>query len=170
MSQKEAEVYLALLELGSAKVSDVSKPSSINRSSAYVVLETLKKRGLVGISNDKNIKRYIAASPEVLLHTASTSVQKQENIKTDIESALPELKALSRNTKSRPVVQVFEGKEGLINCFEDSLKCENKLMRVTSAPANIGKIVYDYMPIFIKKKSKAWHKNARHTPLRQKTC
>lgn len=44
MSQKEAEVYLALLELGSAKVSDVSKQSSVNRSSAYVVLETLKER------------------------------------------------------------------------------------------------------------------------------
>ncbi len=66
LSEKEAKTYLALLELEVATVSEVSKTANINRSSAYVVLESLKKKGLAGISDDKNIRRYIAASPDLL--------------------------------------------------------------------------------------------------------
>ena len=64
LSEKEAKIYLALLELEMATVFEVAKQSGINRSSAYVVLEGLKKKGLVGISDDKKVRRYIAASPE----------------------------------------------------------------------------------------------------------
>ncbi len=76
LSEKEGKIYLALLELEMATVFEVAKQSGINRSSAYVVLEALKKKGLVGISDDKKVRKYIAASPETLLHSAKTAAQK----------------------------------------------------------------------------------------------
>jgi sugar-specific transcriptional regulator TrmB len=93
LSEKEGKIYLALLELEMATVFEVAKVR-INRSSAYVVLEALKKKGLVGISDDKKVRKYIAASPETLLHSAKTAAQKQEALKDGIESIIPELKAL----------------------------------------------------------------------------
>ena len=50
-SEKEAKIYLALLELEAATVFETAKLSGVNRSSAYVVLEALKKKGFVGISD-----------------------------------------------------------------------------------------------------------------------
>jgi sugar-specific transcriptional regulator TrmB len=47
-SSKEADVYISLLELGSAIVSDVAKKAGINRSTAYVLLESLAKKGFPG--------------------------------------------------------------------------------------------------------------------------
>ena len=85
LSEKEAKIYLALLELEAATVSEAAKNSGINRSSAYVVLEALRKKGIVGISDDKKVRRYLAASPETLLRSAITSAQKQEEIKSGIE-------------------------------------------------------------------------------------
>ena len=55
-SPKEADVYISLLELGSAVVSDVAKKAGINRSTAYVLLESLEKKGFVSVSEKDNIK------------------------------------------------------------------------------------------------------------------
>lgn len=154
LSEKGAKIYLALLELEAAKVSEVAKYSKVNRSSTYVVLEILRKRGLVGVADDKKIRRYIAASPETLLRTASTLANRQQKIKKDLESAMPQLKALSRDIKRRPIVQVFEGKEGLVNSFEDSLTCKEKLMRVSSSVGNITKLLPEYFMDYLERRKK----------------
>ena len=44
LSDKEARIYLALLELEAATVFEAARQSGVNRSSAYVVLESLSRR------------------------------------------------------------------------------------------------------------------------------
>src|SRR5437879_6580616 len=84
LSEKEAKVYLALLELELASVSEIAKTAAINRSSTYVVLESLKKKGLVSTSEDKKVQKYIAISPDMLLVEAKEKSQKAEEIKHKI--------------------------------------------------------------------------------------
>jgi sugar-specific transcriptional regulator TrmB len=148
LSEKEAGIYLALLELEIATVNEVAKQSKINRSSAYVVLENLKKKGLVGISDDKKIRHYIAASPETLLHSAKASAKKQEDVKTGIESIIPELKALHKATKRRPVVKIYEGENGAKEVYEDLFTTNAKEIKIFADPSNIFKRLPDFMRTF----------------------
>ncbi len=152
LNEKEARIYVALLELEIAPVQEISRHTEINRSTIYVVLESLIKKGLVSISDDKDVRQYIATSPDILLHTAENMVDKQENILNKIEKILPELKALHKDTKQKPKVRVFEGKEGLISAFEETLKTKEKLMRVISATENLREIMGDYMPQYLQKR------------------
>lgn len=154
LSEKEAKLYITLLELEIATVFEVAKHAGINRSSAYVVLEGLKKKGLVGISDDKKVRNYVAASPEILLQSAEASAKKHEEIKIGIESIIPELKALHKDTKHRPVVKVFEGKNGLINIFEDTLSSKEKKIRIVSAVEKIFSLLPDYFPNYVKRRLK----------------
>ena len=119
LSDKEARIYTSLLELELASVAEIAKQSNVNRSSTYVVLESLKKKGLVGISDDKKVRRYIASSPDILLRTAKDAADKQENIKSGIESIVPELKSLYKETSNKPIVRVFEGKEATQYAYDD---------------------------------------------------
>ena len=119
LSDKEAKIYVALLELELATVSEIAKQSGINRSSTYVVLEMLKKKGLTGVSNDKKTRRYVAASPDILLRSAREVADKQSNIKKKVESIVPELKALYKGTKHKPVLKMFEGKEATEYAYKD---------------------------------------------------
>jgi sugar-specific transcriptional regulator TrmB len=154
LSEKEAKIYLSLLEIEAATVFEVAKESGVNRSSAYVVLEGLKKKGFVGISDDKKVRQYIAASPETLLRSAKSVAKKQEEIKTGIESIIPELKALHKNTMGRPVVKLFEGVNGLINVFEDTLDCKEKIIRIISSVEKISKLLPpDYFPEYVRRKA-----------------
>ena len=152
LGEKEAKVYLALLELEIANVNDIAKKAGINRSSAYVTLESLQKRGLVSISDDKSVRQYIATSPEAILRIAEDRAINQENTRRRIEEIIPEMKALFKGTKKKPLVKVFEGKEGLIAAFEDTLNNREKLVRVTSSVGNLGRLLPDYLPEYVKKR------------------
>src|SRR3989344_5793051 len=153
LGDKEARVYLALLELEIATVTEIATNSNINRSSTYVVLESLKKKGLVSTSEDKKVQRYIAVSPEMLLEEAKDNAIKAEEIKNKITDLVPELKALHKDTKQKPKVRVFEGKQALINALNDSLNNKTKIMRECSSPENLFKIIPDSVSAYIQKRT-----------------
>ncbi len=119
LAEKEAKIYLALLELEVATVHQIAKQSGVNRSSTYVVLDILRRKGFAGISEDKEVRHYVAADPETLLHKAETAVKKQEGARAGIESIIPELKALHKDTRHRPVVKIFEGQAGIKELLYD---------------------------------------------------
>ena len=148
LSDKEVRIYLALLELELATVFELAKYTGINRSSAYVEIEALKKKCLVGISDDNKIRRYIAVSPDVLAQMAQTSWKKHEAIKDNLLSILPDLKALHKGTKRRPIVKVYEGKEGLINVISATLKNREKFMRYSSPAENLINIVPEFLDLY----------------------
>jgi len=163
LTEKEAKTYLALLELETASVNEISKKAHINRSSAYVTLESLKNRGLVGVSDDKVTRQYVASSPDVLLRSSEQYVQKQQNICKKIESAVPEMKSLYKGIKKKPTVRVFEGKIGIMNAFEDALISRDKHFRVMSAPLNLGSFMPEYLPKYVEKRIQAGiRKENRH--------
>lgn len=121
LSEKEAKTYIALLELGVAGANDIAGKTGINRSSSYVVLETLKQRGLVTMAVDKNnLQKYVAATPDILLRLAEDKARKQMDVKEKIEKAVPELKVLHKDMRLRPKVYVFTDKEAIRQCYYDT--------------------------------------------------
>jgi len=137
LTENESKAYLTLLELQNASANEIAKASGIKRSSIYVILDSLKKQGLVGISNDNKIQNYVATSPEALMFAAKEKSQKQEEIKNKIDSIIPELKALYKETKKGPKVKIFEGKIGLVSALESTLINKEKIVRGFSTGDNI---------------------------------
>ena len=66
LSEKEAAVYLALLELGSDTVQHIAKKSAVNRATTYVILDSLKKKGVVSTVEKGTKTHFQAESPESL--------------------------------------------------------------------------------------------------------
>ena len=62
LSDKEAAVYLAAMELGPAVVQDIAKKAEVNRATTYVMIESLASRGMMS-TFVKGKKRYFAAEP-----------------------------------------------------------------------------------------------------------
>jgi len=154
LTEKEAHVYTTLLELEIATVNQIARSTGINRSSTYVIIESLKRQGLVSMSDDKKVQQFIATTPDVFLRLIEESSLQQEKLREKIHKVVPELKALYRGTKEKPRVRVYEGKQGLINAFEDTLLTKEKKIRVSSSVGNLFKVLSEYLPKYVQTRRK----------------
>lgn len=151
LSEKEARVYISLLELGDATAFEIAKHSGVNRSSAYVILEALSKRGLAGLSGGEKVRRYVAVSPEALAQMSQVTAKKHELIASNIKSILPELNALNKNTTQKPKIRVLNGLEGLTSALLECLDNKEKVLRVFSSGEHIMRLLPDYIGLWAKK-------------------
>lgn len=115
LNEKEAKVYLACLELGSATVQEVSDKAGVKRTSVYNFLEDMKARGF--ITEVKHGKRIllIAEDPHALL-------KKADEQKKQLEEMLPEFLSIYNLPGEKPKVKFYQGAEGLKRVYEDTLK------------------------------------------------
>ncbi|MFA6422930.1 MAG: helix-turn-helix domain-containing protein [Patescibacteria group bacterium] len=120
LSEKESKVYLAALELGASAVQKIAQKAKINRATTYVILESLRKKGLA-TSYEQGKKTFFAAEPpqrlELLLKNLEDEVKEK---KTELESIFPELKAIFNIAGNKPIVKFYEGKEGIEASRQDS--------------------------------------------------
>jgi sugar-specific transcriptional regulator TrmB len=126
LSDKEAKMYLASLELGYAPMQDIAKKATINRTTGYVILESLVSKGLM-TSFTKGKKRFFAAEPpDQVANVLEKQKEEIEAKKKELEILLPELKGLYNLSETKPHVKFYEGKEGLKAIEEDLLRGEGK--------------------------------------------
>jgi sugar-specific transcriptional regulator TrmB len=113
LSEKEAKVYLASLELGPSVVQLIARKAGVNRATTYVMIESLIKKGLMS-SFEKGKKRFFTAEPPeqllAILRKQESEIKEKEK---SLEELLPELRALFAGAEEKPRVRFFEGLEGL---------------------------------------------------------
>src|SRR3990167_4039585 len=100
LSEKEAKVYLACLNLGDSLASDISLKSNLPRTLVYDLLERLIDLGLISYVVKNNKKYFRAADPKELIRILK---EKQEAI----NKVMPQLEKLQKlKGIKRPKVEV----------------------------------------------------------------
>ncbi len=113
LSEKEAAVYVAALQLGPTPVQDIAKQSKVNRATTYVMIESLEKRGLIS-STQKDKKRiFIAEAPDRLLSLLRLQKKELEEQESELTKMLPKLNAIFNRSGEKPEIRYMEGPEGL---------------------------------------------------------
>ncbi len=121
-SDKEARVYLALLEHGSLRPQQLAQHSGVNRSTAYLALDVLMKRGVVSCGDQGGNKCYIAESPAHLERIFEEEQKRLQLAKSRIRDSMPHFFALWNAIEYKPSVRFFEGEDGMERCRELMLK------------------------------------------------
>src|SRR3989338_147494 len=122
LSENEAKVYSAILELGPAAVLEISAKAGVNRPTTYVQIESLKKMGLVSTQMRGKKQLFIAESPEQLESLIERQKNELDQKKEELEKILPELTNIFNLSDSKPHVRFFEGREGLLKMHSELLK------------------------------------------------
>ncbi len=136
LSNTEAKVYLALLELGSALAGEITKKSEVNRTNVYDALERLIEKGLVTYVISANRKVFEPVNPEMLREILK---EKQEKL----SSAMNELQLKYKTSRIKEEATIFKGKKGIKSIFEDILK-EKKNLFVYGAESRFADMFPDY--------------------------
>lgn len=121
LTDKEIAVYLELLREEKSSVLDLSKKTNILRTSVYPILDNLLEKGLVSEVKVGKKVYFQAEAPERIgsyIESQKIKLEEQSQLANDY---IPQLKSLSRQTGEKPIVKIFEGREGLIKATEESL-------------------------------------------------
>lgn len=141
LSEKEADTYLALLKIGEGNISDIAKTVSIPRTTIYLILKSLQKRGLINFYLKKKRKYFVAENPDKLLYL----VKRQEQ---NLEEIIPQIKAHHYSSVVKPRIKFFEGKEGVKTIFNDILDEKRPFLAITSID-DMETIARDYFEEFV---------------------
>jgi len=113
-SQNESKVYLAALESGLSSAQDIAQKAGLQRTTTYSVLGELVKRGVIGKTKVKGKSRFLAESPDKLLHLLN-------ELQSNIKKALPELEALYNKNEVKPKILFYEGDYAIQKVYDDTL-------------------------------------------------
>lgn len=111
-TEKEAEIYLALLRRGKATPASIAKETGVNRATVYSIAKALMKRGV--ISEDLGGKTlYLVTQPvKDLGHWIKKEKEELKKREELIASAIGELSKITTNTTySIPKIRFVEEKD-----------------------------------------------------------
>ena len=118
LDEKEAEAYLALLELGEGSMGRLAEKSGIKRTTLYDIVDSLKRRGLLSMSRRGKRTVYVAEDPRIL-------EEHLEEKRHKLKRLLPELLSIANFLESKPKIRYFEGDEGIKEVYKDTLNFPN---------------------------------------------
>ena len=139
-SEKEIEVYVSLLKLGSSIASDIAKQAKINRSTTYVILGALLERDLIKVNERRGAKMYVANPPENLVKYFESAEKEFGEFARVIKKMLPELKKQYASVATKPKVRFYEGSEGVKTVYEDALS-SLEMIRTYALNKEEGKVM-----------------------------
>lgn len=115
LSEEEALVYLAGLELGATTVLNLSKYAGVPRTTVYTVIDTLHKKGLFKINIAGFKKTYEAENPEKLADMLESRVESLKN-------SIPDFLSLYNLKEAEGSIHYYEGLKSIESLYMDSLK------------------------------------------------
>ncbi|MBU0530906.1 MAG: helix-turn-helix domain-containing protein [Candidatus Uhrbacteria bacterium] len=110
-TDKQARVYLALLEIDHGTASQIAEQADLKRPIVYVILKDLMKRGFVIELNHSQVKRYSVVDPMRILQTVQSNVE-------DLGLMIPLMRRMHKPGEEKPKIEVFEGADGVISVFK----------------------------------------------------
>lgn len=122
---KKADVYLAALELGKARVIEIAKKAGMKRTTCYDILMDLEKMGLISETAKGKKRLFIGEDPGKI----KKDLAAKEKIFDEI---LPELQAVYNIKGAKPKIRFYEGKEGLKEVYNDTLNYTGEMLAFAS--------------------------------------
>ena len=141
LTDKEAEVYIALLELGPSLAGQISRKTGIHRRNVYDITERLIKKGLIGYITKNNRRLFEAAPPLRLKEILDEKTHA-------LEETLPKLNLLYEKTKQKQETNFYKGIEGLKTIFQDQLCGDNKEILILGASKSASEVLPFYFKWF----------------------
>jgi HTH-type transcriptional regulator, sugar sensing transcriptional regulator len=137
LTDNEAKVYLALLDLGPSLAGQISRKTGMHRRTVYDTTDMLIKKGLIGYILKNNRRYFEASNPNRILEI----LNEKKDLVTPIVSGLMDK---FEGVKEKQETNFYKGKEGLKNIFEDQLNAKEILIIGASPDA------YDILKFYFK--------------------
>ena len=120
LSQKDQQIYLALLQSGKITITPLSRLVNQPVTTVQSAIGRLVDKGIVDVTKQKSRHVYEAHDPSILKKIIERQAQ-------DVASIIPFLNTLKTETTISPKIRVYY-RDRVTDIFHEALKCEGKLV------------------------------------------
>lgn len=146
LTKKEADVYLASLELGSSFASAIARKAGVPRVNCYHLLEKLIEKGLVSSMMRGKLRMYYGENPKKLIAMLEEKTERAKHL-------LPELLSITNTLSFKPKIHFFEGMEGIKTIFRETLEAKKEIVGYTNLQA-LTELLPDFLADYSREKVK----------------
>ena len=108
LTDKEAEIYLATLQLGYATIQEVAQKACLNRTTVYPHIKNLIQRGLINAVERNGKVFYVAERPEKLQYIHEQKEKEMLRKREMLNQLMPQLESLYNIAQDKPTVKYFD--------------------------------------------------------------
>jgi sugar-specific transcriptional regulator TrmB len=152
LTENDFKIYESILR-GNYEIRQICLYTKIHRRNVYDCLNKLTILGLISFTKEHRKNIYIASPPEKFLDLAKYLKEDIDKTEARIRSNILNLNKQHVKTKKSFSVQVFIGKEGLKNIYNDILKTEKDFLGFGPG-RQLEKIMKVFLYQFIKERIK----------------
>lgn len=132
LSENEAELYLILLELGPSSVTEIARKSNVGRTNCYNIVNDLLVKGLINVHEETGKTIYSAENPKRIITMLHEQLKNKEELLRKAHTFVPELQSIFHEHEGKLKVRYYEGIEGLISIYEDTLTSKETILGYAS--------------------------------------
>ena len=125
LTEGEAKVYFALLELERATAGQIAKKTALQRSVVYYCIDALLKKGLISFMVKNNVHYYHAESSKKLFNVIQERKRKLDSAEKSVEKMMEQIEEQRKKLVISPG-RVFMGWSGLKTAFQDVVNTMNR--------------------------------------------
>ena len=116
LTQGEAKVYLAMIQIGASRIGKIVEISGVSQSKVYNVLDRLILKGLASYNIQDNIKHFQSLEPSRLHEYIQ---KKEKEVRRQKEGITQIIKDLSKNiyATKRSISEIFVGERSLRSAY-----------------------------------------------------
>lgn len=150
-SEKEATVYVALLELGHGTVAEIARKAGINRTTGYDILDSLASKKVVSVTGKEPKQEFAAEPPGAVIGYLRREAELARERIAKAEALVPQLRSVHA-TQNRPKIKFYEGTDGLKQVYEDTLTSTESIRAYANAD-DVHKGIPNYFPNYFKRRA-----------------
>jgi len=118
LNEKEIEIYLASLTLGTSVASVLANRTKITRSTEQYTCQQLVKKGLMTVVEKGNTFLYTPESPDKLLYFIDQEREVLDNREDQVNRIIGDLKSRMNPHSVLPKVRFYEGEEATAQAYK----------------------------------------------------
>lgn len=148
LSPGEADVYLTCLRLGTQELGFIARDVRLPAAEVKAILRALRQRGFV-TRYMSGRKEFFTAEPP---HAVERLLQKgNAGSHSALRTALRALEEHMQPGHERPDIAFYEGEQGLMAAYEDTLTASSNIVAVASID-DTESILQNYMPAYYQRR------------------
>ena len=144
LTQTESTLYTLLLKLGEVPVGDIIRESGFKRPTVYKALYSLEAKGLASSRDLKKKVHFKPESPAKLAEQIEGKYAEALQVKNTLSAIIPSLLSAYTLSTERPIVQIYEGVEGIKKIYMDTLE-ERKDIYAALQTSEVDPDVYSWL-------------------------